>query len=172
MKNLLILLLVVLVSGLLLGGVYLLGKGSQKQTPEYITDENTPTEKEFVSPTEEPAQTGPGIIEGSLSFPSEGIPEDMQVCAETLENTVVVCTGNQIDDEKYTYGVGYTLEVPAGRYFVYAQSQSFNEEYKAYFSDFVTCGLSAECTSHDPIVVEVSAGQTTEGVDPQDWYNQ
>jgi len=49
---------------------------------------------------------------------------------------------------------------------------NFGNGYKAYYSEFVTCGLSVDCASHEPIIVEVKSGQTTDGVNPQDWYNQ
>lgn len=43
---------------------------------------------------------------------------------------------------------------------------------RAYYSDFVICGLDAKCRSHKPIVVEVTAGAAVKSVHPQDWYNR
>ena len=111
-----------------------------------------------------------GIIEGSLSFPSEIIPANMMVCAETFDGKIIECTNKHLVDPKYTYGEGYTLEVPAEEYFVYAQTPEL-ENYKAYYSEFVVCGLSVNCDSHEKIEVVVEAGKTTSNIDPQDWYN-
>lgn len=166
-KNLPILLVGILLGAFVVGGMFYLGRRTQS-TPTNgkvtITPEPTPT------PTIPNQQTG--IIEGSLGFPSEGIPEDIMACAETLQGEVVACTDTQIQDTKFTYGVGYSLNIAPGTYFVYATAPSFDPDYKAYYSEFVTCGLSVECTSHEPVPVEVSAGETVTGIDPQDWYNQ
>ncbi len=43
-------------------------------------------------------------------------------------------------------------------------------DYRAYYSDFVTCGLNVNCPSHQPIAVEALAGKTVTA-DPHDWYN-
>ncbi len=110
-----------------------------------------------------------GTIEGSLSYPSEMLPENMEVCAENVEAQQTICTTEKIKDKKYTYGTGYKLQVPAGNYFVYARIPK--NDYTAYYDEFVTCGLQASCPSHKPIEIEVKANQTTSKVDPQDWYN-
>lgn len=127
-------------------------------------------ESEVSSSTPSPGKvSAKGIIEGSLSYPSEEIPENMAVCAESDATDQTICTNKKITDKKYTYGKGYTLEVPAGSYFVYAKIP--DREYYAYYSEFVTCGLLASCTNHTPIEVEVKANQTVSKIDPQDWYN-
>lgn len=112
-----------------------------------------------------------GAIEGSLSFPSEGIPENMMVCAETLEGDIKECTNSHIKDAKYEYGEGYRLNVPPGTYFVYALVPESEIDTKAYYNEFVVCGLSASCDSHELITVEVESGKTTSNIDPGDWYN-
>lgn len=115
-----------------------------------------------------------GTIEGSLSYPGEFIPE-LEVCAENIKTAEEFCTYEQIEDKKYMYGYGYKIEVPEGSYQVYAQLIETEDEdayadYKAYYSEFVTCGLEYDCPSHNPITVEVSAGETVTDVDPHDWY--
>lgn len=115
-----------------------------------------------------------GFIEGSLGYPSEFIPEDMVICAENLDTKKLYCTENHIQDNKYTHGLGYNIEVPAGDYFVYAylkETPAYSENYKAYYSEFVTCGSSVECKSHAPIKVTVDANTTKSNIDPQDWYD-
>lgn len=114
-----------------------------------------------------------GSIEGSLSYPSHAIPEDLQVCAETLDHKVVKCTDEHLKDPKYVYGEGFLLKVPEGSYYVYAQSdfldQLNNAHYRGYYTEFVLCGQGPGCQSHEPIIVHVSPGQTVEGVMPADW---
>ncbi|MBZ9569406.1 hypothetical protein KJA16_00605 [Patescibacteria group bacterium] len=110
-----------------------------------------------------------GTIEGSLSYPSEFIPPDMKVCAENVETEELYCTEEHIKDSKYTYGEGYKVEVPAGNYYVSATTEMI-KGYKAYYSEFVTCGFNPDCLSHEPVLVTVEAGQTITSIDPQDWY--
>jgi len=114
-----------------------------------------------------------GEIEGSLSYPSEVIP-NLEVCAESINTNEEFCTYEQIEERKFDYGFGYLIEVPEGEYYVYArQIEGLGvdmEDYKAYYSEFVECGLDIECLSHDPIVVKVEAGEKVEDIDPQDWY--
>lgn len=133
----------------------------------------TPVQDEsmmFAPPTTFPTSTlkQTGTIEGSLSYPSEGIPNDMQVCAENITTYESFCTSEKIADAKYTYGKGYMLKAPPGNYYIYAKLP--NQEYKAYYNAFVACGLLASCKDHTPIAVSVSANTTTSKIDPQDWY--
>jgi len=110
-----------------------------------------------------------GVIEGSLGYPSESIPEEMEVCAEDILTKKQYCTKKHIQDKKYTFGVGYKLEVPVGDYYVFAILPSWGN-YKAYYSEFVTCGLKIDCLSHEPIIVKVRANETIENINPIDWY--
>ena len=151
----------------LVGGAFWFGT-QQKKTPEKLPGQivsPSPGSQKLPSPTPLPQK---GIIEGSMSFPGEGIPSYIQVCAENQTTQEVLCTSKHLEDAKYTYGYGYRLEVPAGNYYVYALDP--NRDYKAYYSEFVTCGLSVDCSSHELILVPVKAGETVTGIDPQDWY--
>lgn len=115
-------------------------------------------------------QATKGAIEGSLSYPSETIPTQMQICAETLENELVECTTEHIQvTSPQGTALGYRLEVDPGEYFVYAYLPD-NPKQKAYYSDFVICGLLASCPSHEPIAVSVEAGEIVSGINPHDWY--
>lgn len=118
--------------------------------------------------TTSPTPATQGIITGSLSYPSEGLPAGMKVCAVNQENKSEICTAEQIESDEEPYGVSYQIKVPAGTYLIYAQLPGQNQ--KAFYSEFVTCGLSADCPSHEPIPVEVAAGETANNVDPHDWY--
>jgi hypothetical protein len=123
------------------------------------------------------AEPKPGVIEGSLSYPSEFIPDDMTICAENLATQKIYCTSKHLKAKKYRYKVGYKLEAPPGDYHVYAKlpdparyGASYSKDYRAYYSEFVKCGMSADCPSHAPIVVRVKSAETVSGIDPQDWY--
>ena len=131
----------------------------------------------LLSPCPGLAAPPPGVIEGSLSYPSEFIPDDMTICAENLATKKIYCTNKHINARKYRYKVGYKLPVPAGDYHVYAQlpdparyGAEYPKDYRAYYSQFVKCGMSVECKDHTPIVVKVKSGETVSGIDPQDWY--
>lgn len=147
---------VMVVLTLAIGGIYY-----------YSQQGKTPPAEEGEGPT--PAPTT-GTVEGSLSFPSEGIPSDLTVCAEDLSTKKQYCTKEHLQDQKYDFRVGYKIEVPAGDYYVFAYLPEDPAD-RAYYNEFVTCGLSVGCTSHKPIVVTVTAGQTASDIDPQDWYN-
>jgi hypothetical protein len=119
----------------------------------------------------------PGVIEGSLSYPSEFIPPDMTISAENLATQKIYSTHRHLKAKKYHYQVGYRLEVPPGDYHVFAQlpdpakyGAGYSRDYRAYYSEFVKCGMSVDCTSHAPITVKVKGGETVGGIDPMDWY--
>lgn len=153
------LILVLITLTLISGGVYYFWKSDFLSQPE-------PGQKE------EGATPAPtiGTIEGSLSFPSEGIPSDLTICAEDISTKKQYCTKEHLQDEKYMFRVGYKIEAPTGDYLVFAYLPEDPAD-RAYYSEFVTCGLSVDCPSHEPIVVGVAAGQTASDIDPQDWYN-
>lgn len=151
---------------LLVGGFYLGQQMSSSKSLQPTATQQADTTR--LSPTATPS-ANTGTVEGSLNYPSEGIPDDMFVCVETLTGTQVACTDEHIENQKYQYGLGYMLEIEPGTYYVYSQIP--DDGYKAYYTEFVPCGLSVGCTSHAKIQVDVSAGQITSGVDPIDWYD-
>jgi hypothetical protein len=127
-----------------------------------------------------PAASAPpdaGVIEGSLSYPSEFIPPDMTICAENLATKQIYCTNKHLKAKQYKYKVGYKLTAPPGDYHVFAQlpnpakyGAGYPKDYRAYYSKFVQCGMIADCLDHFPIVVKVKRGETVSGIDPMDWY--
>ncbi len=102
-----------------------------------------------------------GFIQGSLSFPEEPFPEYMKVFAYNLETGLKYIVESQ---GKTTY----LLEVPPGRYHVYAYIDIM-PGYWAYYNDYVVNGMQPESERGCPVVVEVFPDQVTEGVDPMDW---
>ena len=109
------------------------------------------------------AAPGTGAIAGSLSYPSDYLPDDLQVCAEETASGEVICKGGFKDQS-------YVLELPAGTYHVWARTDDYEAGYRAYYNQAVRCGLDVACTDRTVIDVAVKAGETITGVDPADWY--
>ena len=114
--------------------------------------------------------TGTGTVEGSLAFPGEGIPDDMAVCAQPTASGAAICTSVHIKDPRFQYQLGYQLTLPAGNYYVYATT-GLMPDYKAYYNNFVECGLDSSCVDHSPKVVRVAAEGKLSQIDPYDWYD-
>ena len=109
-------------------------------------------------------EDGPGVgsISGTLSYPSEYLPAQL-VCAIDLKNGEEYC-------QQTTAGeTDYDIPAPAGEYWVYASLVDDATGKKAYYSEFVLCGLKAECKDHTPVTVAVESGKLA-AADPQDWY--
>ncbi|MEW4448270.1 hypothetical protein [Qipengyuania sp. JC766] len=106
----------------------------------------------------------PGSIAGQLSYPSDYLPEDLTVCARNETS------GEEYCERRAEGADSYRIEVPAGSYTVWASTADYGADYRAYYSNAVPCGLSVDCPDHDPIVVEVGAGEARTGIDPADWY--
>lgn len=135
--------------------------GPQRSAPQNQTPPQQPTPSEITNQ--------PATITGSVSYPSEVIPPDLQVCAQSLDTQTTTCTSNLIQDDQFQYGLGYQLElIPNLEYQVYAQVP--NSPTRAYYSEYVTCGLNVDCLSHEPITINLTPGQTLTGIDPADWY--
>lgn len=116
-----------------------------------------------------------GVITGALSYPSDFDFPRMIVCAEAVDSKRIHCTDKRVTNRR-SRKITYKLSVPAGSYYVFATLVNGEDPaedyqgYKAYYSEFVICGLSVGCPSHAPVKVTVRAGQTLRGIDPGDWY--
>ncbi len=105
-----------------------------------------------------------GFILGSYSYPGEYIPADLKICAVSVrDSTAAYCT-TTINRKNFTY----KLKLPIGEYYVYAETKDFAD--KAYYSEFVLCGMKASCPSHKKIIVKVTAEKKTKNINPTDWY--
>lgn len=115
--------------------------------------------------TPAPAKAAPevGKIAGSLSYPSDYLPNDLEVCAEDTTSGEVTCKGGFKDNS-------YALELPVGNYHVWARTDDYEAGYRAYYNEAVRCGLDVTCADRSAIDVAVKAGETVTGVDPADWY--
>lgn len=116
------------------------------------------------------ASSPAGTVEGSLSYPAQGIPSDLRVCAVNLSSGRATCTSQHLADTRFRSGQGYQLQLAPGSYQVYAVVPSFDPNYRAYYSRFVTCGYQASCQDHTPITITVTGGQTVTGIEPGDFY--
>ena len=117
------------------------------------------------TPTPVPTTVPTGSISGKLGFPSSFIPPLRIVAINTVtghywwQNTVE-------NQSSYRF-----TDLPVAKYYVLAyQIQEPSRTFYAAYSNFVTCGLSASCTNHNLISVEVKAGQEATNIDPVDWY--
>ncbi len=119
-------------------------------------------------PTAVPATAAPvaatGAISGDLSYPSSFIPP-LDIVATNTE------TGDYFYIQTTQNTTSYTMEnLPAGQYTVIAYVTDDPTDYAGGYTAAVPCGLSVDCADHSLLAVTVSAGQTTPGVNPQDWY--
>jgi hypothetical protein len=116
-----------------------------------------------------------GVITGALSYPSDFDFPKMIVCAEAVDSRRIHCTDKRLVNRRRGK-VTYKLTVPAGSYYVFATIVNGEEPvddyrgYKSYYSEFVKCGLSINCPSHEPVKVTLRAGQTLANINPGDWY--
>lgn len=150
---------------LLIAGICLLGMGyfggkvvnKKPEVKEEVTAIATPTVQMMEK----------GTISGYLIYPSSYIPDEMGVCAQNIETPELLNCVKQIKDKKYKTGVGYEMDLSPGSYYVY----SFYKDMKAYYNEYVICGLKAECSSHTKIPVVVTAGSNQDQILPHDWYD-
>lgn len=110
-----------------------------------------------------------GIITGSLSYPSEYMP-NLETCAVNIQTDESYCTYQMIQGPNYNYGYGYQIQTPPGSYQVYSKINDQFETYRAYYSQFIICGGDFTCVDHTPLTIQVKAGETLRGIDPGDWY--
>lgn len=122
-----------------------------------------------VAQTRKPAPATLGRIMGQVTYPSEYFPANMVVTAVPIAGKGHRYTTTRYWGPPHSLTQNYQLCLPAGTYYVYAATNDL-PGYKAYYTKFVTCGLSSKCPSHAKIAVPVKAGATTPRIDPDDWY--
>lgn len=103
-----------------------------------------------------------GSIEGEVNYPGEQIPNDLKVCAENVATGETICVLIKSTDKRYN------IQVPPGSYYIYSETDEI--DIRAYYTEFVKCGLKISCPSHQKIKVEVKSGETIKNINPQDWY--
>jgi hypothetical protein len=68
-----------------------------------------------------------GTVEGSITFPSDHIPDGLTVVLEDVATGQSYSTDEIIYDGKYHFGVGFVIKVPPGNYYVYAVDPDFSD---------------------------------------------
>lgn len=105
--------------------------------------------------------TGPGSIAGTITYPSEAIPA-MTVVAYDVNSDSWYSVDTDFGQSTFQID-----NLPAGAYHVvaYVAAQNIGGGYTAA----VACGLTAECTDHSLVAVQVSPGAIA-NAQPHDWY--
>lgn len=107
-----------------------------------------------------------GVVKGAVTYPSEVLPADLEVCAHPEgRERPLVCTRNFVADKGSASGVGYRLELPQGRYQVFARTSQL-PNVRAYALTTRRNG------SEVPLPVTVRSGEVTHGVDAAGWYTR
>jgi hypothetical protein len=132
----------------------------------------------MVSTVAASAQTGQ--ISGKLTFPGDGIPRDLVLCviskvspAETTycSNTKTsTLTAARITFKVDRRKAAYQVALPAGPYLIFAKTSEMSG-HRAFYNDFVKCGMEYTCKSTKPVTVVVRTGQTTKGITVGDFWN-
>ncbi|HEY3291640.1 MAG TPA: carboxypeptidase-like regulatory domain-containing protein [Anaerolineae bacterium] len=104
--------------------------------------------------------TSTGKVTGKLFYPGAAIPA-MTLYFENITDSSV--TQIAIEPDQTTYDV----ELPTGDYYAYAWLPDFKLN-----GAYTTCGENSACNTHDLVLVNVRAGQTSPGVDIFDWYSK
>ncbi len=118
-----------------------------------------------LEPGLEPEKVQTGSIEGTLGYPSEGIPP-LEVIAFSMTNP-----GTYFKVETEENQGTYIIEnLPEGNYKIVAYPKGGEATFSGGYTKAVPCGLSVVCTDHSLIAVVVKAGEVTKGADPKDWY--
>lgn len=112
-----------------------------------------------------------GRITGKLTYPSDYIPPDMVLCLETTNRTIC-STSKNING--YVFKINprtatYTITLPVGNYYIFGLTNEMRGV-KAYYNEFVRCGMDVKCKSKKKILLEVKLGKTIRGITIGDWY--
>lgn len=121
----------------------------------------------------------PGKISGKLTYPGEGIPRDLVLCVKFLDvvNAPVYCSNNSrtrlssasISFKLNISGASYVVNLPSGNYLIYATTAAMSGV-KAYYDEFIKCGMSVNCTSKRPITVKVKPGASVGNIMVGDFW--
>jgi hypothetical protein len=114
----------------------------------------------------DPLKAETGSISGDLGYPSEYIPP-MRVVAFDINST-----GYYYVDTLRNQGSYQIDGLPAGTYHVLAFIREEGPDISSGYSQFVICGMTVDCNDHSLVDVIVYPGETTENVDPVDFYAQ
>lgn len=112
----------------------------------------------------DPLNNDAGSISGTLGYPSESIPA-MRVVAFDVYSDAYYYVDTAVNQSEF----GLT-DIPAGTYHVVAYLLDQDPHMGGGYTEFVTCGLSVDCTDHSLIDVLVYPGMDTFNINPLDFY--
>lgn len=104
-----------------------------------------------------------GYVNGEICYPGESIPA---MTAFFKESSTGQVTELRISENQTSYSV----ELNPGRYVTFAYLDSGGSVGGSY-SNMVLCGLTADCTDHSLVEIEVLAGEILNSIDICDWYS-
>lgn len=104
------------------------------------------------------------MIEGTLGYPSEGIPPLEVYAINTIDNTknASIKTAQNVSS--------FSIVVEPGTYYVVAYPQGNGGGLTGGYTKAVPCGLTVDCKDHSLISVVVAQGKTASNVEVKDWY--
>ncbi len=111
-----------------------------------------------------PGQTSMGAAEGTLGYPSEGIPPLVVYAINTEDKSKFYFTETSQNASKFTIE-----NIKPGTYHFVAY-QKANTSYSGGYSQAVLCGLLASCKDHSLIPVAITSGKMKSGIQIKDWY--
>lgn len=134
---------------------------SPSPAPSEPPPTSTPQPPTPPPPSATPAEGNvPGVISGTLSYPSESIPR-MAVVFFNLEDGSWWWIGTAPGQ------ANYRMTVPVGRYHVVAYAQG---GLAGGYTAAVPCGLSVGCTDHALLPVVVGSNGRVRDIHVGDWY--
>lgn len=122
-----------------------------------------------------------GRVTGKLTYPSDYIPPEMILCVTKSGQTFCSNERARLKQAGISFrlnhrAASYEISLPAGTYYIYATFPRGKaptrdmEGLKAYYNDFIKCGMNVNCTSKKLIAVKVNSGRTVRGITIGDWY--
>jgi hypothetical protein len=108
-----------------------------------------------------------GSLAGSLNYPAESVPSMFVVAylvgSQDYQYVISKAGQGKFQIDNLKPGVYHVIAYTVG-------GGSFPVGLAGGYTKAVPCGLSSNCTDHTLIDVVVSAGKTTSGINPFDWY--
>jgi hypothetical protein len=141
-----------------------------EQTPPPTTNATTPaTTADEKKATTTDVKTG--IVKGTAIYPSEGYPADFKVCVlNESTKAEIVCDSAMAGK---TGMQTYEMTVTPGKYLVAAKTGDMTGYYDEYMKNESYNGSNAtvcDANYYTPIVIEVVAGNTLDGITAGDFY--
>jgi hypothetical protein len=115
---------------------------------------------------------GKAVIEGSIIYPSSAIPADMVLHAENLEGEVQSFKlMKKAKANEFVNELEFKIRLKPNKYYLYLTSDYEEVKgYKAYYTEFVKCGMKKECKSHKPILFNLERWDRINNIKLGDWY--